>query len=264
MEDKNLDTRISEALIKGTELPVGMKEQVWRNIQKDLSENGANQSNGRSRVKEPKKERPAVGRISMMGRVSMMSAVAAVILVFFFATQPGQAAVKLIREYLVPEKNITQHLEGQKEQAKVSLHENSAAGYTIYVDKQRYELLKQDGVDRVVPKIKPTGDFPPVFMEINQAQDKRPQAMAAEIKSTLAREFPVVQDMGTVNDPIKSIVLGGVAGNKFNSKVVRYYLVDNKHGGTFVIKQQFFLEAEEGHGARFHAMLKEFRIVENK
>jgi RNA polymerase sigma factor (sigma-70 family) len=44
-------------------------------------------------------------------------------------------------------------------------------------------------------------------------------------------------------------------------KVVKYYLIDNGQGGTFVIEQHYFVEASEGHGARFDNMLKQFQVT---
>lgn len=98
-------------------------------------------------------------------------------------------------------------------------------------------------------------------MEIQRVANKSPQEMAAQLEAELKSSFETVDNYGVVNDPIESISLRARSGLEFDSPIVRYYLVDDKQGGTFVIKQQFFLGAEEGHGARFYHMLKEFKIV---
>jgi len=64
-----------------------------------------------------------------------------------------------------------------------------------------------------------------------------------------------------VKEPINSIFIYAGGATKWNDPVSKYYFVDNTKGGTFVIKQQLFLEAAEGHGVRFDNMVKEFKIV---
>lgn len=98
-------------------------------------------------------------------------------------------------------------------------------------------------------------------MEITQIVDKDPNTVAADIENQLKAEFPIVENRGQVSDPIKGILIRATTGHEWNDKVVVYYLVDNTQGGTFLIKQQYFMEASEGHGARFYHMLKEFEIV---
>ncbi|MED4970575.1 RNA polymerase sigma factor [Parageobacillus toebii] len=53
----------------------------------------------------------------------------------------------------------------------------------------------------------------------------------------------------------------GESGRQWNDEVAKYYLVDNGQGGTFVIEQHYFVEASEGHGARFDNMLKQFQVT---
>ncbi len=123
-----------------------------------------------------------------------------------------------------------------------------------------YDLVKSDEADRIVAKHQGEG-LPEVFMEITQIVDKAPSAVAADIENQLKTEFPIVENRGQVSDPIDGTLIRATTGNEWNDKVVVYYLVDNTQGGTFVIKEQYFFEASEGHGSRFYHMLKEFEIV---
>ncbi len=138
---------------------------------------------------------------------------------------------------------------------------NEGPGYVIYVDESMYKLVKQDGKDRIVPKIDPGNNLPEVYMEIQRVADKSPQEIATQLETELRSSFENVDNYGVVKEPIESISLHARAGLKPDSTIVNYYLVDDNQGGTFVIKQQYFLEAAEGHGARFYHMLKEFKIV---
>lgn len=154
-----------------------------------------------------------------------------------------------------------QELEGQDEQTHVNLNE-SEMGYVIYIDESRYKMEKLDGKDRIVFKGELSDEMPDVYMEIEQVKDKTPKELATEIESGLKTSFETVRNDGEVEEPLRAISLYGRDGDEWNSKVVQYYLVNNRKGGTFIIKQQFFYEASEGHGARFYHMLKDFEIVE--
>ncbi|MCM8901684.1 hypothetical protein KVG29_10680 [Caldicoprobacter algeriensis] len=125
-------------------------------------------------------------------------------------------------------------------------------------------MVKQDGKDRIVPNVDPGDNLPEVYMEIQRVADKSPQEMAAQIEAELKSSFETVENYGVIEDPVKSISLRARSGLKPNATIVRYYLVDDKQGGTFIIKQQYFLEAAEGHGARFYHMLKEFKVVNSQ
>ncbi|MDI3310564.1 MAG: hypothetical protein QJR05_03955 [Thermoanaerobacterium sp.] len=133
-----------------------------------------------------------------------------------------------------------------------------------YIDETNYKMVKQDGKNRIIPKVKINENLPEVYMEIQHVKDKSPREMAAQIEDELKSTFEHVENYGTVEQPIKSISLHARSGLKPDSTVVTYYLVDDQQGGTFVIKEQYFLEAAERHGARFYLILKEFKVIKTE
>jgi len=122
-------------------------------------------------------------------------------------------------------------------------------------------LQHLDGRDKITAKTK-SQIAPEVFMEIQQVKDKKPETIATELQKELSEGYIKVENKGTVNVPIKALLIYANNGSKWNSTIIKYYLVDDAKGGTFIIKQQLFLEAEEGHGVRLDNMLKEFKIIE--
>jgi hypothetical protein len=99
-------------------------------------------------------------------------------------------------------------------------------------------------------------------MEISQDKDSTPEELAAQFEEELKADFSKVDAAQKVTEPVEGITIHAIdGGTEWDDEVVNYYLVDNTQGGTFVIKQKYFLEASEGHGARFYNMLKEFTIV---
>lgn len=249
MNDK-FDEKIRKALEYGTNSAISQKEEVWQAIKSKTY----NLPKGVSRMSRKRKRQKPILKILAASTVA-----AALLLTFLIETEPGKAAIDKIKEMFEPQKNIVQELEGNQEETVMELN-HSKMGYVIYVDKEMYDLVKSDEADRIVARHQGEG-LPEVFMEITQIVDKDPNTVAADIENQLKTEFPIVENRGQVSDPIDGILIRATTGHEWNDKVVVYYLVDNTQGGTFVIKQQYFFEASEGHGARFYHMLKEFEIV---
>jgi hypothetical protein len=121
-------------------------------------------------------------------------------------------------------------------------------------------MERSQNKDIIKPKNLPA-DYPEVSMTIEQIVNKKPSEIAADIEKELKVKFTNVTNKGEVTEPIKGIVIYGYSGSKWNDPFIKYHIVDNQKGGTFIIKQQYFIEATEGHGTRFDNMLKEFKIV---
>ncbi|MBK5240316.1 MAG: hypothetical protein JJD95_03770 [Clostridium sp.] len=245
--DLREDKKISDALLENTEEVTDLKDMVWNNIQRELNLDALKEEN-----MKPKKS-----RISIITKYGSMAAAVAIIL--SLNTQLGQAAVGKIKDLFVPNKSITQQLEGTQQQSNVSLEE-SPMKYIIYVDEEIYTMQHLEGIDKITANTK-AENAPEVFMEIQQIKDKKPEIIASELQKELTEKYGKVYNNGTVNNPVKGILIYANSGSEWNSQIVKYYLVDNTKGGTFVIKQQLFLEAFEGHGVRLDNMLKDFKII---
>ena len=276
---KDVEKDIILAIYEGTQRAADRKDNVWHDMQKRLEA---------AKMKEKRtKNRRIIWR--------SLAAVLLIGAVFLAATPSGRAAVGSIMDLFEPEKNIEWEMEGQPESGDYQLHTGGettapapgetaipapgetaapapgetaapapgqgAVGYVIYVDESRYYVETVDGADRIVPLDFPE-DYPPVYMEISQDTGRTPGEIAAELEPEVGLEYTdTIIGPQNVTDPIDAIEIRGYAGTEWNSPVVRYYLIDNTLGGTFVVKMQYFLEAEEGHGERFSTMLKEFVIV---
>lgn len=241
-----VDKKIEEALLHGTEDAAELKDMVWGNVEKELN----------SKI-EKKKKKSKLLTFTKYGSIA-----AAIVIVIGLNTEYGEAAVGKIKEFFAPNKVVNQKIEGTDNQTELNLKE-SIMNYVIYVDDKAYSMLQENGKDKIVAKVK-ASNAPEVFMEIEQIKGEKPEIVASKIEKELKTIYKTVENKGTVNTPTKGILIYANSGTKWNSTVVKYYLIDNTKGGTFVIKQQLFLEAEEGHGTRLDNMLKEFKIVSEK
>ncbi len=249
MAQENFEQKISEALKLATDKPSKeLHDETFQAIMRRIDKND-------------KGDRKMLKRKSKIGKIITIGTTAAVILLALtFNTQPGQAALERIREYFEPEKSIVTEIEGTEEVIDSKLQE-SEMGYVLYFDQERYKVSTIGDVDRI-ELIEKADYIPDVYMEISQDKNRLPAAVAKDLEAALKEEFDRVDEIQTVTEPVDGLFLHAINGGKeWDDVVVTYYLVDNTRGGTFVIKQQYFLEASEGHGARFKNMLKEFVII---
>lgn len=131
----------------------------------------------------------------------------------------------------------------------------------MYVDEERFMLTYGEKSDVITPLHPTPENYPEVTMEIKQVPNEKPLDLVEKIEAQLRKEFTKLE-VAEVKNPIKGYQVHGATGNKANSKIVNAYFISNGKAGSFVITQFYFLEAAEGHGARFHHMLKTFKIVE--
>jgi len=248
----NFDERAKEALDKRTEQEtIGLKEKIWNDLEKELfSEENVN----KGAVKILKKKNRVIPII--------ITTAAALIIAFSLQTDTGMAFIKGIKDMFVPEKVITQSIEGQDEKTDVNLNEGADAEYIIYVDETRYKMISGDKAD-VITTIEPFPEkYPEVTMEIKQVADQKPEALVKKFEAELKKDFPELRAVETVTEPVEGFLLHGLNGSDWDAKVVHAYVISNGKDGSYIITENYFLEAAEGHGARFHHMLESFEIVE--
>jgi hypothetical protein len=251
MHEDKLDQELKQSLQNNTDEAVSLKDQTWENIEKELF-TIESKGEGQSVKKNTKR---------LITIISSVAAAAMVILVL--NTQPGHALIQNIKEIFLPEKVVEQSIEGQTEKRNVSLEESKTADYVIYVDKEYYKMISENGVDKIVTKTPLPEQYPDVYMKIEQFEDKSSEELATELKANLEKGYQLRASQ-EVSEPVegKEIrAIGGTGGQSGSDPVVKYYVINNELGGSFVIEQRYFLEAAEGHGARFDQMLQEFYIV---
>lgn len=153
---------------------------------------------------------------------------------------------------------IEQELEGQVEETTVNLITKD--NYSLYIDQERYLMQEIDGKDLLIPIMLLDNEEPDTFMQIQEFGDVLPNEKAQEIKYELKEDYQIVGEIEDIIDPIEAVKLTARTGDKWDDIVVKYFVIDNSEGGCFVIKQQLYVEALEGHSVRFDNMLRYFKI----
>lgn len=249
---KKVDDEARRALMKHTDPPEDMKDEIWNRLDEELFQKDA----------KPKKAQRMKRRILPL----LLAAAAALLLVFGFRTDTGLALIDRIKEIFEPEKSVIQSIEGTEEKNDVQLNEGKNSEYVIYIDEERYKMIKGEGdeADVITTKEPLPEQYPEVSMTIEQVPDTAPDGLVDSVEEELKTEFPDLREVEQVEEPVTGYQLHGIAngGQEWDDPVVHAYVISNGNGGSYVITERYFLEAAEGHGARFSAMLQEFHIVE--
>lgn len=253
MSEKEFDEKVKHALQLYTEDITSEKDRIKQSLDRVLF--------GEEETKQPiqkqKKKRPFV---------TLVSSVAACVMVFAgLQTEAGYAMMEKMKQWFAPEKEITLELEGTKEESHVTLHEN-ASQYVIYIDEERYKITQNEAGHDVITAKEPLGSqYPEVSMEINQQTNTSKDALIQKLEKELTESGFVLRASEPVTTPQVGYEIRGLGSENTNwdTPVKKFFILEGKDGTFFVFKQQYFLEAAEGHGARFDAIIKEFYIKNN-
>ncbi|SEP97515.1 hypothetical protein SAMN05216232_1495 [Virgibacillus subterraneus] len=255
MNEKELDKKIEDELKKDTNSASELKNETWNKINTELFQSPD------SHKKKVKKR----------GIISGLTAAAIVAIAVFGMTDPGQAMIQSLKDMFVEEKEQEIEIEGHKEDSDVQLEANEELRYVIYIDDSRYRMIEGDSSDRIVPEQELADRYPEVSMEIMR-KEATTEEMVESIKNSLADNKMELRQEEQVNTPINGVVIRGIGpgytneagktGQQWDTPIEKYYITETKNNQVFVIKQSYFLEAAEGHGARFDYMLKSFEIVD--
>lgn len=246
----HMDERIKKEILEQTDDSIDqLKDDIWSHLDQELFQE---KSRREKKMKKKSKVIPII-----------IAAAAGVMILFSTQTDTGMAFIKQIKDMFVPEKEIIQSIEGTEEPTDVVLQEGKDADYVIYIDEERYKLMQEENTDIITTKEPLEERYPEVSMRIEQFKDLTPEEIVARKETELASEYSKVTATESVTDPVEGYKLHAIdGGTTWDSPVTNVYVIDNKNGGSFVITEKYFLEAAGGHGARFYAMLKEFKIVE--
>lgn len=248
----NFDERAKDELKARTDNDIqGLKDEIWNELEKELF---STETLKRGEVKKMKKRNRAIPLI--------ITVAAGVLIAFSLQTDTGMAFMKGIKDMFVPEKEVIQSIEGMDEETEVHLNEGTNSEYVIYVDETRYKLINGEESDMITTSNPLPENYPEVTMEIKQVADEKPEALVEKFEAELKKDFPDLREVEEVTEPVQGYKLHGAAGNQADSVIVNAYVISNGKEGSFVITQYYFLEAAEGHGARFHHMLESFEIVQ--
>ena len=205
------------------------------------------------------------------------AAVALVVIFLFFQTAPGAAALEIVKEgmasfieTLFPPKDIPVNVEGETEvihqQAggqEPEMQEDgtvTAPGFAIYYDTERYTMEEENGVT-YIRFVTDDDDLPPCEVEIKHLADWMPANAAASANKEMAESWDSVSEVRSL-DAQDGYTFYYAAGTSWDSACGYVYFLGDGRNGCFQITARYFVEATEGHGARFGQMIQTFQVID--
>ena len=255
-----MERNLKDKLLEKSRYAEGTKEELWSRIETMLDEEPAAPTRVGSRTARKRTKRS--DRTMRALKITMAVAVAVMAFGVFLAMPAGTAFMKDVKEWFAPEKKVEVEVEGQKEETDQKLHQNEESKYVIYYDQERYKLVQEDGKDVITTKEPLPERYPEVSMTIEQVKDEKPEELIKRLSGELSGKYEDVREVEQVSEPVQGYMVRALAGKEWDSEVVVIYAVDNGKQGSFAITEKYFFEASEGHGARFHQMLKEFKVLD--
>ena len=203
------------------------------------------------------------------------AAMAVVMILTFFQTAPGVAALEIVKEGITsfietffPPKDIPVSVEGETEVQhqeaggqEPETQENGsviAPGFAIYYDTETYTMSEENGVTYI--RFVTDNDLPPCEMEIRHIPNMKPSDTAASTNKEMAESWDSVSEVRSFDAQDGYAFYFG-AGTCWDSACGCVYLLSDGRNGCFQITARYFVEAAEGHGSRFAQMVQTFEVI---
>lgn len=204
------------------------------------------------------------------------AAIGLVMLLTFFQTAPGAAALEIVKEsvtgfieVLFPPKDIPVNVEGETEikhqeaagQEPETREDGSvsAPGFAIYYDAELYTRSEENGVTFI--RFVTDNDLPPCEMEIRHIPDAGPSDAAEVANCEYRKSWAIVSEVCSL-DAQNGYSFYFAAGTSWDSACGSVYFLSDGRNGSFQLLARYFVEATEGHGSRFAQIVQTFQVID--
>lgn len=139
--------------------------------------------------------------------------------------------------------------------------QETSVDFLIYVNEERFTVYEEEGLYSIRSTDPLPEDFPVCGLDILHLPDTAPDAARLEAKRA-AGEHNLAVSAEDLSAPLPdALYLRASAGTAWDDEQAELWFVSDGQGGSFVLTARYFLEAEEGLGARFQDMVSSFRVV---
>lgn len=147
----------------------------------------------------------------------------------------------------------------------------SSPKFTLWLNDETYLSYVQDGVYTIMPRdqpaVPPEGELPECKMEIEYVDggiEQTIESLQTKLESLYETVQGVDRDTADITaswPPLAQYYFRADNGVEWNSAQRDVWLIPSGEG-VFVLSSSYFLEAEEGHGARFLDLANSFQPAE--
>lgn len=153
--------------------------------------------------------------------------------------------------------------EGELHYLQASAEAVPETRFRIWINREIYYSYEQDGVYIIRPRQEleiPGETLPPCRLEISHLPDTTAKQAALLVQERLAGEYEQVEEL--LQPPNGWFTVGqGHAylfasnGTEWNDAQREVWIQSDEEDGSFILESCYFLDATEGHGARFADMM---------
>lgn len=284
---KYLDKQLKKTLKKHTDDVISLKDETWHKINQELFPN-----NKLSQSKQNKSSNRmwswTKGLVASIGGIAVAALLLAVFIPSLLNDETQQDLNdpietdhpsgdvqdpidnsddptndhQLLSDQFDKEKQGVVEPEGIKETITLQLQTNEEWRYVIYIDKDRYEFVRGDNVDHIVPIEELPSSYPNVSFDIQLHEQTTEDNVIAIIKENIAQNEMTILEEKTVTSPVNGTMITAIAdGEPGLAAFHRYYVMTVEDDTIFSFTQMLFEGAWEGLGVRFDHMLETFEWV---
>lgn len=204
------------------------------------------------------------------------AAIALVMILTFFQTAPGVAALEIVKEAvtsfietLFPPKDIPVEVEGETEVKhqeaggqEPEMQEDgivTAPGFAIYYDTELYTMSEENGVTYI--RFITDSELPPCEMEIKHISGVAPEDAAEAARKEMEQSYDSVSELRNL-ETREGFVFAFFVGTSWDSACGDVFFLSDGRDGCFQLTSRYFIEATEGHGSRFGQMVQTFEVID--
>lgn len=204
------------------------------------------------------------------------AAIAFVMILTFFQTSSGVTALEIVKETvtsfieaLLPPKDIPVHVEGETEVKhqeaggkEPEMQEDGTVttpGFAIYYDTELYTMSEENEITYI--RFVTDNDLPPCEIEIKYIPHMAPSDAAEAIRTEMLESWDSVSEVRNL-EARDGLIFDFAAGTNWDSACGAVYFLSDGRDGSFQLTTRYFVEATEGHGARFGQMVQTFEVID--
>ena len=204
------------------------------------------------------------------------AAIALVMILTFFQTVPGVAALETIKEAvtsfietLFPPKDIPVNVEGETEVIhqeagglEPEIQEDGTVtvpGFAIYYDTELYTMSEENGVTYI--RFITDNELPTCEMEIKHIPGVAPEDAAEAVRKEMEQSWDSVSELRNL-ETREGFAFAFSAGTSWDSACGDIFFLSDGRNGCFQLTSRYFIEATEGHGSRFGQMVQTFEVID--
>lgn len=142
--------------------------------------------------------------------------------------------------------------------------QSDTVDFLIYVNEEQFSIQEENGLYRIRSSDPLPEDFPECGMDIIHFPGTSASQTRSEAESALKDRYPEMSSEELTAALPGSLYLRASESRDpvWDTEQAEFWFVDDGQGGTFVLAVRYYLEAEEGMGARFRDMVSSFRVVD--